>query len=273
MPRCNIFLDFLNRDSRVIYRTYELYDEQVHIDLLKETINLAGLLCLEYCVIPPGFSSECLLAQRALQDKRYLLREGVIRVSLREETWEDVFGKKKTTYSPVAPLYPGLYDPSNIEFLRTNALHVLRRETKIGDRIAGSWVRGPDCDLFWEATKKRLGVKILDKLIKIPGQLIKRDVAAVWPNIMREFNSICGGHNIELERPLLQHAYFGAYQSIHNLAVMYNLPFSRTDFGLSFSRLYDYNFLKLAFESAGIWHTIRRVRDCSLLLLREQRRN
>ena len=53
--RRNIFLHFLNRDTREIFRVYEVLGKPQHAQILREPLNAAALLCEDACYAPPGF--------------------------------------------------------------------------------------------------------------------------------------------------------------------------------------------------------------------------
>src|SRR5262245_46270731 len=114
----NIFLDFLNRDSREIYGVFSNFSRERHVRLLVEALNIAAFLCFDYCVVPPGFLAECDIAREAVSRRSDFLDERLIRLPLREATIEEYFEKKHREYAIVAPKYAGLFDPKSASFLR-----------------------------------------------------------------------------------------------------------------------------------------------------------
>jgi hypothetical protein len=59
IPRRDIFLHFLNRDSRQIYGLFRQIDSNRHRFLLGRALNAAVILCEARCIAPPGFIVEC----------------------------------------------------------------------------------------------------------------------------------------------------------------------------------------------------------------------
>jgi hypothetical protein len=114
MPN-NIFLDFLNRDSRQIYGLFEATKKSTHIKYLIEAINISVLLCDEYCIVPPGFIAECPFVWETLERRLDYLSERVIRLPMRESSFDDFFIKKQREYQPFQDLYSGLFDNKKIE--------------------------------------------------------------------------------------------------------------------------------------------------------------
>ena len=53
----DVFLDFLNRDSREIYGLYKL-PKETHVAVLTEALSVAVFLCRDHCILPPGFLAE-----------------------------------------------------------------------------------------------------------------------------------------------------------------------------------------------------------------------
>ena len=81
----NIFLDFLNRESREIFGFFNILSRQKHIDFLSETVNVAVLICREFCIATPGSIAECDLVRIAMNRKSEFFSEQLIKMPLREE--------------------------------------------------------------------------------------------------------------------------------------------------------------------------------------------
>src|ERR1017187_2570035 len=208
----NIFLDFLNRDSRELYGLTQV-SERKHVSWLVEAINVAIFLCDEFCLIPPGFVAECPLARRALTSQTIYFSEGLIRTSMREDSFDEYFDKKEEEYRTQAERYSGLFDGKSREYFRKNRLITVPRERVIGDQIVTEWEHGPDRPGFMKEIVDTigLGAKKIDSIRKIPSELRMEGMAVTWAAIETEMLRLQLPPNSKALRHVVQHLYFSQY--------------------------------------------------------------
>ncbi|MBV9158486.1 MAG: hypothetical protein JO097_19660 [Acidobacteriaceae bacterium] len=107
----NVFLDFLNRDSREIYGLNDL-PRETHIAFLTEALSVAIFLCRDYCVLPIGFLAESRLCREVLLKRRAeYIYQRLIRLSIKEYNLDQFWQKKEHQYAPFREKYQGLFDP------------------------------------------------------------------------------------------------------------------------------------------------------------------
>lgn len=264
----NVFLDFLNRDSRQIYGLFENTSRDNHIDLLTEALNVAVFLCWEYCVVPPGFPRECDLAREALSLRSEYLDERIIRFPLRERTFDELWEKKEAEYNRFRDKYTGLYDPETKEFLKDHPTAIMPRSSHVKSEIVEAWQSGPDVSGIWDDIKQDYSATEIEKIRQVPSDISREGLAVTWPEIEQKIITEVGADPHRL-RDVLQHDYFTVYLKEYDLRLISGLPFARSDFALSSPDLaYNYEALKSALYSVGLWSIVRRASAPSLIKLR-----
>lgn len=265
----NIFLDFLNRDSRQIYGLFNnAPNREAHIGLLTEALNVAVFLCAEYCVVPPGFIAECDIAHEAISRRNEYRKERLIRTPLREDTFDEFWIKKEKEYAPFESLYSGLYDEQVRSFLKQYPQSLMKRSSRVANEIVTSWEQGPDVERIWNPIREELGRNKLKSIIRIPRQIHDEGAAVTWAAINSRIKD-----NINIDRRLLryalQHHYFSIYMREFGLRLITGLPFAIVDFLLEGDDLcYDYEALMSALKPLGLWNIVCNMSAVSLLSLR-----
>ena len=265
----NVFLDFLNRDSRQIYGLFENTSPELHINLLNNAINIAIFLCDYFCVMPPLFLADDELVQKTLARCPEFLTERLIVMPLREERLDAYFEKKKKEYGPFGNMYPMLLGSSGQEILKRYPMSLILRTSRVGEEIVKAWEEGPDRSGIWK--KLILGVQPceVERIRKTARVILEKDIAITWPAIMKE-----AGDNIKIEprllRSALQHHYFSVYIREFNLRVVTRIPFARgVSFDLESIDLgYDYEAVKIALRSIGLWEIVQSMSARCLIDLR-----
>ena len=250
--RRDIFLHFLNRDSRQIYGLFREFEALRHENVLGRALNAAAILCETRCIAPPGFIVECDIAQEVVKRKSAYLRERLFELPMRETALSDYVEKKRQEYEPMRALYTGLFDDQRIQFLSDNALGLIPRKAVIGESIAKHWLAGPDENKrSWRPVSFMIRAKSIDFLRTIPRQLIDRGIAATWPAILNLLPRDASPVERELRR-VLQHDYFSLYAREFNLVVLRNLPLMQDNFGLSSEpKIYDFEWLRTCLSQIG----------------------
>lgn len=263
----DIFLDFLNRDSREIYGVFDNISPTQHITILWESINIAVFLCKDYCIMPPGFLLEDKFVQKVFSNCNEFLYERLIRMPLRETSIQNFFEKKEREYRLFKKRYSGLYNANNINLLKAYSLAIVPRKSNVGSQIISQWEEGPDVYGIWKALDTNYNKKEINIIRNTPARLYNRGVAVTWAAIDRELKN----YNINSGnlRHAVQHHYFTVYTKEFNLKILKNLPYARTSFFLESDELdYDYESLKNALSSLRIWNLIRFMSAESLINLR-----
>ena len=267
----NLFLDFLNRDSRQMFGTFSNLNAQQHVDLLTEAINVAVFLCGRYCVVPPGFLVEDGIAAVAvLQRRGEYLDERLIRLSLREETFGDLWAKKDREYAAVKGEYQGVYDEARRRRLDQHGRALISRRARAGAEIAKAWAAGPDESSAWSDVLGTQPAKEVAAASRIPGAILSEGQAVTWPAI-RDRLVVLAGRNIGRYRPILQHDYFSVYLREHGLTILRELPFTRQHF-IGTDDLYNnYESLRAALSPVDLFKLTGMLSAPSLVSLRARR--
>jgi nucleoside phosphorylase len=265
----NIYLDFMNRDSRQIYGMFSNYSVVAHAAALAEALNVSVFLCREFCVMPPGFWAECHVARAALGLKQEYLSERLIRLPLRETSIEEFLEKKDREYGPYRQFYPDLFKSSVRSRLKVLGRALTPRASNVGAEIADQWERGPDENLFLRGAFKGASSQSVERIRRIPSALVNAGIGATWPAIAESVGNQASV-DPRLMRAVLQHTYFSVYIGEFDLALVTGLPFALVGFGFPKQTLqYDYEGLGSALRPLRLWSHVRRSSARDLIRLRE----
>jgi nucleoside phosphorylase len=239
--RRDVFLHFLNRDTREIFGVYDTLEEARHSTLMRRALNAAVILCEDRCVAPPGFIVEDQIAFELAENQRAYLIHGTIQFPMRESSLADFAEKKRIGYQPMRNRYSGLFDDTRIGFLGENATGIIGRQSRITERILHDWESG--CDTGHKAWKPVKGLLVpahLNSVIRIPGGLNEQGTALTWAAISPLLPPEAKAAAEEL-RNALQHIYFKQYCAEFKLVVISDIPHILRDFLLpSDQRVYSY---------------------------------
>jgi hypothetical protein len=227
--RRDIFLHFLNRDSRQIYGLFRGFESLRHGFLLARALNAAAILCETRCLAPPGFIIECDIAQAMMERKSAYLRERLVELPMREESLTDLVEKKRQEYAPMRASYEGLFDDQRVRFLADNASGLIRRKAVIGANIANNWRAGPDENKrLWRPVTTIVPAHSIESLRMIPEQLIESGTAATWavilgllamlPTPKRNYGESCNTIISHCMRENLDWSLFGTFHSCRTIS-------------------------------------------------------
>ncbi|NLR72834.1 5'-methylthioadenosine/S-adenosylhomocysteine nucleosidase [Novosphingobium sp. ERN07] len=239
--RRNIFLHFLNRDTREVFDFYGSLQRQSHSGLLRQALNAAAILCEDHCIAPPGFIVEDELAFELAESQRAFLREGLIQFPMRENSLAEFAEKKRIGYEPMRDRYSGLFNDTRIGFLGDNAKGIISRKTLITEGILNDWTSGPESGArMWAPIKKRLTHDLVDIVSKIPAALHEKGMALTWSAIEPELPEPARAAAKEM-RDTLQHVYFRQYCIEFGLIALNGIPHVLHDFNIpADTKVYNY---------------------------------
>ncbi|WP_339709809.1 hypothetical protein [uncultured Sphingosinicella sp.] len=228
--RRNIFLHFLNRDTREVFDLYRALTPEKHAALMRRALNAAAIICEDRCVAPPGFIVEDEIAFGLAENQRAYLSESLIQLPMREDNLAEFAEKKRIGYEPMRDRYSGLYNDTRIGFLGDTARGIIQRKTHITAGILKDWTSGPEAGRsFWKPAKTILTPPQVDLVAKIPLMLDERGVALTWsaiaPELPDEVKVAFG-----VLRGTLQHVYFRQYCQEFNLCALSGIPHVIHDF-------------------------------------------
>lgn len=264
----NIFLDFLNRDTREINGLQGCISATDHVNWICEVLNIAVFLCSEFCIAPPGFLAECDIAKKATDRRSEFLTERLIRLPMREDDLGKYWDKKEREYGQFKKRYSGLFKPKGHRFINKHSGSLIKRTSIIGNEICKSWEEGLDVNPIWDSLKKEVEPRKLEQIRPVPKLLREIGQAVTWSAINGKIREVSGVDNPGF-RHVLQNHYFRIYIAEYRLKVVTGLPFCRDSFGLASDELYyNYEALKGALSTIGMWNLIRYMSAPSLILLR-----
>jgi nucleoside phosphorylase len=239
--RSNIFLHFLNRDTREIFGMYEMLHYAPHLRLMRRALNAAVVLCEDRCIAPPGFIVEDQIAFDLAEAQRAYLKAGIIQFPMRENSLAEFAEKKRVGYEPMRNRYSGLFDDTRIGFLGDNAKGLINRKSHITDRILSGWQTGPETGhRIWKPVKELLTPKQVDLVARAPLILNELGTALTWAAIQPELSDEARQASPQL-RDALQHMYFQQYCAEFQLVVLTKIPHIIQDFRLPTDpKVYNY---------------------------------
>lgn len=270
--RKNIILDFMDPENRILYGSYKNLDSTEHVRLLTESLNLAVLLCDEYCIIPPCAIMQCTYVRKTLENSNHYLDEGLIRFPVRESTLDQFIEKKKVNYSQDkdAENYAEFFKSGGPTLLKKHAAAIIRRETRVGKAVAEMVAATPFDNPLWENLKKRYSHSELTKIQLAPRALIENDEAVSVTGIKRLTNLKCG-EDVEFEiGRILQNKYFYIYIYEYDGRIIHGIPPKTTDFLIEhFGPSYEYSYWKYILKSLGLYRCIRKSDSLAICEIRD----
>ncbi|WP_146592453.1 5'-methylthioadenosine/S-adenosylhomocysteine nucleosidase family protein [Puniceibacterium confluentis] len=250
--RKNIFLHFLNRDTREIFRVYDIFQRPDHAAILRQPLNAAAILCEDACYAPPGFVLEDDIAFELFEGQSAYLRTGLVKLPIRERSLADYAEKKRGEYSPARSRYSGLFDDSRLMSLSSYSDALVGRRAQIGPAIIAGFEEGVDTNAkVWKRIKENTSAEVIANLRKTPAILADQGKALTW--------SIISPHLIDEATPMhkemrdaLQNVYFKEYCSEFRLILLSDVPHMPELFFLPSERkVYSFRRLKVFLDTFG----------------------
>tara|TARA_R110002124_G_C8970662_1_gene515029 strand:+ start:2968 stop:4857 length:1890 start_codon:yes stop_codon:yes gene_type:complete len=239
--RRNLFLHFLNRDTREIFGVYELLDRGRHANILREPLNAAAILCENACYAPPGFVIEDDIAFELFEAQSAYLETGLVQLPIRERNLADYAEKKRGEYAPARNRYSGLFDDSRLEALSSYGTAITRRNVKIGPAIVKGFESGADSRAaVWKGIRNTAAPEVIQNLRETPAMLLDSGKALTW-SIMQPHLIATGKPQQKDMRDVLQNIYFGEYCREYKLILVSDIPYMPEVFYLPAQRAV-YNF-------------------------------
>lgn len=267
-PLSNILLDFLNRESREMFGLYELLSKEHHIQFITEVLNVAVFICYEYCIENLGSVAECEIVRIAFKRREKFLDERLIRMPIREESLNDLWGKKEREYRLFKGRYDDLYSSPGKKLVEKHSHALIHRSSKIGKEIINRWEAGPYCNNVWDKIKKNVPPKEIDKIRKIPRKIKDLNLAIKGETIVSLI-----GSNIGVDpryfRHVLQNHFFSIYKDEFRLRLISQLPYFRSRYGFEDEDLcYNYEAIRAVLQSIELWNLIRGMSSDVIAVIR-----
>lgn len=250
----NIFLHFLEKDTQEIFGFIgnEVYGN-AYVESLKKGVNASVLLCdiNNYCIIPVGFWFESELSRRILTEKAEFLRQGYIRLSVREENLGEYIEKKRENYyeftkrKETEKTYRSFFDNSAYSELKKINPVLIDRETKIGIYCLDLWEESHNL-LITQNTgdllsmySSRVDPSDVMKMAQIFRDVAqRRDQPFIWGNVRDVYTKydIRDNELKKQHRFLFERNYYKAYLEEYNATILHGfyLLDKGLDFGLDF---------------------------------------
>ena len=222
--RKNIFLHFLNRDTREIVRLYDLFDQEKHARMLREPLNACAILCEDYCVAPPGFVIEDQYAFELFENQSAYLQHGLVRLPMRETNLSDFAEKKRGEYSQARNRYSGLFDDTRMNILSSHGAALVQRKVQIGPAIENGFLTGVDSRLSaWKGIRQAAPSEVIMNMRAVPTQLSNEGLALTWSMIEPKLLTSSKPFHKPM-RDALQYTYFQEYCREFKTIVLTDIP-------------------------------------------------
>ncbi len=266
-PGCNIFLDFLNRDSRQIFDLYRHVSKEIHLRVLGDVLNLAVFIARDHCIMPPGFLAEDKLVREIMEIKEAFRDERLILLPIRESL-DEYWAKKEREYASVRKQYSGLFSREGQRFVEQNAHLLIDRPFVVGPRLLSGWEEAPDSSKYWSEKYRTLPSSVIELFRRVPRYIADDGEAITWETIYSRIPEVARRH--PEYRRLVQNIYFGSYMQSLDLRIVTRLPYARDDFGLGSGDLfYDYEGLRTLIEPSGLWDRLLAMSASDVISLRK----
>ncbi|MGR9459348.1 5'-methylthioadenosine/S-adenosylhomocysteine nucleosidase family protein (plasmid) [Rhizobium leguminosarum] len=244
--RRNLFLHFMNRDTREIFNLYELLESPVHARRLRHPLNAAAMLCEDQCIAPPGFVIEDQIAFELFENQSAYLEKGLIKLPIREAGLVDYAEKKRGEYAPARDRYSGLFNDTRMMRLGEYGEAIVSRKVHIGPALVDGFQAGVDTkSKVWKSIREKADPAVIADMRNKPWLLADQGKALTWSIIMPEL-AVGGAAFFREMRGALQHTYFSEYCREFNLLILSGIPNMIEDFFLPVDRaVYSLSRLKL----------------------------
>ncbi|MGV1769356.1 hypothetical protein ACQZ6B_04185 [Agrobacterium vitis] len=248
--RRNIFLHFMNRDTREIFNLYELLNDPIHASFLRQALNAAAILCEDQCVAPPGFVIEDQVAFELFENQSAYLESGLIKLPIRESGLVDYAEKKRGEYAPARDRYSGLYNDTRMQRLGSFGDAIISRKVQIGPAIVDGFEGGVDTKMkAWKSIRERASAKTIADMRSVPTLLSDQGKALTWSIIMPNLDVASAPFYRDM-RAALQYTYFSEYCREFKLLIMSEIPNMIEDFFLPVDRaIYSFRRFKAFLSS------------------------
>ena len=266
----NLILDFMDPENRILYGTYKNYSAEKHVSTLKKALNLAILICKDYCILPPCAILQCRYVRKALFESQEYLDEELIRFPLRESSLSAFFDKKRKNYNldKDDEDYSDFFSSDGPDYLREHLTGLIKRETKMGEAIAMSVAALSFDDPLWTELKRTYDIDFLEKIRQAPTALISSGAAISVKGIKRLLH-IDDDIDFQLGR-ILQNKYFLIYISEYDAEIIHDIPPKTTDFFIRHTSVfYEYQFLRHVFNTIGLFNWIHEASPAYIVRVRQ----
>ncbi len=245
--------------------------ERDHRRVVSRALNAAVALCEDRCIAPPGFVVEDAIAFELAESQRAFLKARIIQFPLRENNLAEFAEKKRVGYEPMRNRYSGLFDDDRIGFLGQHAQGLIRRKSKITEKILEDWRSGPEAGhRAWKTIKGLIRPSQVEIIARIPVELNDRGTALTWAAISPQLPDSSLDVRMEL-RNVLQHTYFTQYCTEFGLVVLKSIPYIVHDFGLALRpRSYDFSRFARFLSAFGLENIVLGAPADLLVALRQR---
>lgn len=234
--RRNLFLHFMNRDTREIFNLYQLLESSVHARRLRHPLNAAAMLCEDQCIAPPGFVIEDQIAFELFENQSAYLEKGLIKLPIREAGLVDYAEKKRGEYAPARDRYSGLFNDNRMIRLGAYGEAIISRKVHIGPAIVNGFQAGVDTkSKVWKTIRENADPAVIADMRNRPALLSDQGKALTWSILMPELD-VAGTRFHREMRGALQHTYFSEYCREFNLLILSGVPNMIEDFFLPVDR-------------------------------------
>ncbi|MDA5193880.1 5'-methylthioadenosine/S-adenosylhomocysteine nucleosidase family protein [Govanella unica] len=230
--RKNLFLHFLNRDTREIVRLYEILGSDGHARTLREAMNSCAMLCEDFCVAPPGFVVEDKFTFELFEVQSAYLAQGLVRLPMRETNLMDFAEKKRHEYSFARNRYSGLFDDTRMNLLSSHGGALVQRKVQIGPEIVAGFMGGVDTRLpAWKGMRDSAPRDVIENMRAVPARLADLGKALTWSSIEPNLVRATLPYHRQI-RGALQYTYFKEYCREFRAIVLTDIPYVPVEFHL-----------------------------------------
>lgn len=262
----DLFLDFMNRDTRQIFALYKMMSQGAHVELLAHALNFCAFLARDACVMPPGFIAEDPLVRIVLESKRAYMDARLIRLPIRESL-DEFWAKKERGYANVRDKYEGLFDIQGQRFVEDNRNLLVDRVFEIGSQLVERWEAAPDESPYWQQQIGKFPATVVELFRRVPAQLADEGKAVTWASISDRISDLARRYSNY--RRLVQHIYFGIYLQALDLRVVTGIPALHGTFGLGSQELfYNFQAIESLVAPTNLWSAILEMPADAMMRLR-----
>lgn len=245
----NIFLHYLNRDTQEIFGILGTQNKE-NISRLRRGLNASILLCKEYCFMPLGFYFECPNTKELILQSLEFVKEGFLRLCIRESDIKDYVEKKQGQLRQFANdiSYHGFFDEEYLKQLIKIDPILLHRNVRVGDYCVNKWIE--QHTLFIENRKGDLydtyiKIKNISDIHKITSGIQSAAIevengAFIWNVIVQKYKEmkISDTSLYQNLRIYFEKYYYEAYLIEYQASLLYD--FFLIDQGLDFALKGEY---------------------------------
>lgn len=272
MKEKNIFLHFLDYDTQEMFNILPSRYHKHFYDDVKKALNVAILLCYDYCVLPPAFIFESELTRNVISWSKPYIEDNFLRFAIRESDFDTFINTKQKELNTCREMknYCGYFrvPDKNPKMMDVISHHTINRDKQIGKIWNDYWQNGMDAAISNQEGSIITGIaddgekKAIEYLRREHENIFDNGVY-LWPYLKeRGLDKTNMRNNLEFESELrasFQRYYFTPYLEEYNASLLLGIYcFDKNQYFGFKKQAYNYEWFTTFLSNIGL----KELLDC-----------